>query len=231
MKVKKIIGFLFLGATLNVFGCQDKIIQENNLENKILKEFKIKSSKEDSLKENTIKLDTLDEFYNYNEKDLQKYNSWIDSTLNESKNKNSVIINKSKYKLYLIKNGKIDSEYPIELGPNPYDDKQREGDGCTPEGMYKITWKRDEGQTFFYKAFLINYPNKQDLKKGKTGGMIECHGTGSGKPGNKGGHNWTAGCIGLSNENLDKIFPFLKKGDRITIIKYTNKKLNTKDKE
>ena len=53
---------------------------------------------------NSIKLDSSDNF-----KELIKYNLWIDSTLNESKanNSNSIIVNKERRKLYLVKNGKI----------------------------------------------------------------------------------------------------------------------------
>ena len=60
-------------------------------------------------------------------KNCKKFNSWIDYTLKESKEKNkiSIIINKSDYTLYLIEKGKIYSKYPIELGGNPFDDKQK----------------------------------------------------------------------------------------------------------
>ncbi len=166
---------------------------------------------------NSIKLDSSDNF-----KELIKYNLWIDSTLNESKanNSNSIIVNKERRKLYLVKNGKIDSEYNVDLGFNPYADKQAEGDGCTPEGMYIVEKKLPPGSTNFYKAFLINYPNKEDKAKGKTGGLIEIHGYG-GK-----GYDWTLGCISPSNEDMDKIFPYIEKGDRITIIKRTTKELS-----
>ena len=166
---------------------------------------------------NSINIDSSDNF-----KELTKYNLWVDSTLNESKvnNSNSIIVNKERRKLYLIKNGKIDSEYNVDLGFNPYADKQAEGDGCTPEGMYIVEKKLPPGSTNFYKAFLINYPNKEDKAKGKTGGLIEIHGYG-GK-----GYDWTLGCISPSNEDMDKIFPYIEKGDRITIIKRTTKELS-----
>ena len=166
----------------------------------------------------------LDSRYNYSEKDLEKFNKWVDYTLKESKEKNiiSIIINKSDYALYIIEKGKVEYKYPVELGPNPYDDKKIEGDGCTPEGMYEVSKKLDRGQTNFYKGFLINYPNKEDRKANKTGGLIEIHGEGSGLAGNNEGSNWTFGCVALSNETLDRIFPYIDRNSKITIVKYTD---------
>ena len=172
-------------------------------------------------------LRNLDSRYKFSKEELSKFNYWIDSTLTESaqNNTNSIIIDKSAYALYLIKNGEIDSKYNIELG-KPYSDKEKQGDGCTPEGMYRITWKRDKGQTSFYRAFLLNYPNKEDRAKGKTGGLVEIHGWGSGKPGNKGGHNWTKGCPAILNKDMDTLFIYEEEKDRVTIVRYTDKILD-----
>lgn len=169
-----------------------------------------------------------DSAYKFSEEDLKKFNSLIDSTLNESKreNKNAILINKSEYALYLIKSGELYSKYPIELGENPYDAKQKEGDSCTPEGMYKVSKKLDKEQTTFYRAFLLDYPNAEDRKNKKTGSAIEIHGSGSGSPPKYGGSNWTWGCISLSNDDIDEIFSDITKGNRITIVKYTNKDLD-----
>ena len=172
----------------------------------------------------------LDSSYRYSEKDLEKFNNWVDQTINESKQKNSnaIIINKSDYALYVVKQGKVKYKYPVELGSNPYDDKKIEGDGCTPEGTYKINKKLDKGQTSFYKAFLLDYPNQEDKKKRKTGGMIEIHGSGSGSSVNYGGSNWTFGCIALSDEDIDEIFDYINKDDKIIVIKYTSINLDKK---
>lgn len=171
-----------------------------------------------------------DSSYKFSENDLKKFNGWIDSTLNESKrqNKNAILINKSDYSLYLIKSGKVYSKYPIELGRNPFDAKQREGDLCTPEGLYEVAIKKDENQSVFHRAFLLNYPNANDIKNKKTGSAVEVHGSGSGNPGNNDGSNWTLGCIALSNEDIDEIFPYINKKDRITVVRYTNIDLDEK---
>jgi len=181
---------------------------------------------------------SLDSAYNYSNTDLAKYHSWIDKTIAESKQNDdyALIIDKSQYTLNIIKNGEFHSKYNIELGPNPIDDKKIEGDGCTPEGMYHIVNMKDEGQTRYHKALLINYPNSDDKKKFKhlkdsgqilptdtIGGLIEIHGMGTGYKGNGKGQNWTLGCIALSNADIDEVFDVVSKNSRVTIVKYGTK--------
>lgn len=170
----------------------------------------------------------LDPLYEFNQKDLQKFNSWVDLTLNESKeNKsNSIIINKSAHKLYLIREGQIDSVYDIEIGSRPFLDKEKEGDFKTPEGLYLVKRKLVTPHTRFHKAYLWDYPNKQDRELRKTGSLIEIHGMGSGLSPSEGGFDWTHGCTAMSNEDIDKIFPYINEKDRITSIRYTDKKLS-----
>jgi murein L,D-transpeptidase YafK len=173
--------------------------------------------------------------YNFNQADLEKFNNWIEQTLawSEENSRAALLVDKAAYRIYLVVNGQVHSSYPVELGHNPIDDKTREGDSCTPEGIYRITWKRDIGHTVFHRAFLINYPNSDDrrefqrlLENGEIpsgssiGSHIEVHGSGSGKPGNDGGYNWTLGCVALSSDDIDRIFPYLENGDRITIVRY-----------
>jgi len=177
----------------------------------------------------------LDAAYDFSNEDLKRYLSWIDKTIEESsKNKNyALIIDKSQYTLSIINNGKLHSQYNIELGPNPVDDKRIEGDGCTPEGMYDVVKKKDKGQTQYYRALLINYPNVQDkhefdeLKKTSKilpsdtiGSLIEIHGMGTGHKGKAEGQNWTLGCVAVSNADMDNIFSIANDGARVTIVKY-----------
>ncbi|MGM5482035.1 MAG: L,D-transpeptidase family protein, partial [Nanobdellota archaeon] len=127
--------------------------------------------------------------------------------------------------------------YNIELGLNPFDDKIMEGDKCTPEGKYKVEVVKDRGETKFYKAFLINYPNNEDLARfeklkrsgditnlATPGSLIEIHGRGSGNKGKNKGSNWTWGCIALSNKSINELFQYdINKGTPVTIVKYGTK--------
>src|SRR5512133_3263844 len=57
------------------------------------------------------------------------------------KDKISVIIDKSDYRLYVIESGQILKEYPVVFGRKDNTDKLMQGDKCTPEGMFKIISK------------------------------------------------------------------------------------------
>ena len=166
--------------------------------------------------------------------DSSRYDEWVTETLSATRTNKStaIIVDKAAYRLYLVKSGEVTAAYPVELGFNPIDDKQMEGDGATPEGLYKVVEKRDVGQTRFHRGFLLNFPNtldKEEFAAGKNsgaipadaaiGGMILIHGSGSGKPGNDGGSNWTLGCVALSNADIDSLFPHIKVGARVTIVK------------
>src|SRR4029450_10593334 len=72
-----------------------------------------------------------------------------------------ILVDKPKHKCPLSQSGRIVRTYTIDLG-GPIGDKQRAGDRATPEGMYRVVQKRARGQTTYYKALLINYPNDED---------------------------------------------------------------------
>ncbi len=135
----------------------------------------------------------------------------------------SVIVDKSDGKLYLLSSGKIVKSFHVVFGQNPKGAKQKEGDGKTPEGNYTLDYKNSYSK--FYKSILISYPNKKDLEIAKRlgvnpGGNIMIHGQ-------KNGWswaefvlqhlNWTRGCIALSNENMDKLCQLIKAGTPIKI--------------
>ncbi|MDY0132191.1 MAG: L,D-transpeptidase family protein [Desulforegulaceae bacterium] len=135
----------------------------------------------------------------------------------------SVLVIKSELKLYLIKNENIYKSYHISLGNNPKGHKIKEGDGRTPEGRYILYYKNINSA--FYKSIHISFPNKEDKKKAKEkgfnpGGAIMIHGQK-----NRLGwlyfvskyFNWTQGCIGLSNKNMDEIWTLVDVGTAILI--------------
>ena len=115
---------------------------------------------------------------------------------------NKVLVVKSERKMYLLKDGKTVKTFPIALGPNPVGQKQYEGDGRTPEGIYTLDWQR--WQTPVFHSFHISYPNQQDIERAKSKGLtpgsnIMVHGTSKGIKKKK---DWTNGCIGLSNTDM-----------------------------
>ncbi|HIC91974.1 MAG TPA: murein L,D-transpeptidase [Syntrophaceae bacterium] len=144
----------------------------------------------------------------------------------------SMVIVKSKYRLFFYLDGKYIKTYPIVLGKNPNGPKLYEGDNCTPEGIYRVKAKFDHER--WSKFILLDYPNQEDLmrygmalKRGEIpeknggyasiGGGVGIHGTPS-RALNQAGKNWTSGCISLLNEDINEIFPYVKKGTVVYIL-------------
>lgn len=117
--------------------------------------------------------------------------------------------------LSVYKDGRAVAAWPVELGLDPSAPKRRQGDLRTPEGRYRVSWRRELGQTRFYKALLLDYPNADDRRNGLTGGDIEIHGRGSGRRPGDGGTNWTLGCVALSDRHIDQLFALEAAGKRV----------------
>lgn len=137
----------------------------------------------------------------------------------------AIIVDKIAHRTYVYMMGRLKAEYAADLGPRWLGHKKQKGDGATPEGHYRVTKKKGPGQTQYYKALEIDYPNETDQKnfldaqkKGELprfahiGGLIEIHGDG-GK-----GMNWTAGCVALRNQDMDELFALARIGTRVTIV-------------
>jgi len=136
-----------------------------------------------------------------------------------------ILVDKVAHILYVYQSGKVIRSYDAEFGPNWMAHKERTGDRATPEGNYRITSKKERGSTIYHKALLLDYPNAEDRarfqakkKKGLIsrnagiGSLIEIHGNG-GK-----GFNWTSGCVGLRDRDIDDLYRLVSSGTRVTIV-------------
>jgi murein L,D-transpeptidase YafK len=144
---------------------------------------------------------------------------WGENETPKSFRADRIVVSKSRKKLYLLNDGRIISDYNVSFGFG-FDGgaKERQGDGRTPEGLYKIALKKT--QTSYHRALQVSYPNKNDVAfaaKGgfKPGGDILIHGFPSRPidglvPENvrsiHGVQNWTQGCMGVTNEEIEEIF-------------------------
>lgn len=110
--------------------------------------------------------------------------------------------------------------YPIGLGFAPAGHKQFEGDGRTPEGSYVID--RRNPDSLFHLSIGISYPNEQDrayaAAVGKSAGSdIFIHG------GPRAGidpvdkRDWTAGCISVTDRQIEEIYAMVRDGTPIDI--------------
>lgn len=130
----------------------------------------------------------------------------------------SIQVHKSTRKMYLLHGSEILKQYDVALGGSPVGQKQFEGDGKTPEGAYYITHKNPRSQ--YHLSLGISYPNKRQVEFAqaqgkKPGGDIFIHG-GPPRPVNK--RDWTAGCIAVTDEEIEEIYPMVKPGTVIHIL-------------
>ena len=135
----------------------------------------------------------------------------------------SIVIETSKRTLTLMSGTKTVQTYRVALGEQPVGAKDRQGDHKTPEGIYSVDAKNPTSQ--FHKALHISYPSQADRaiarKLGVSpGGDVEIHGLGA-KWGWIGAKHrltdWTDGCIALTNEEFDEIYPLIKVGTQVEI--------------
>jgi murein L,D-transpeptidase YafK len=134
-----------------------------------------------------------------------------------------IVIEKKKRTLTLMDGARILKTYKVALGGQPVGAKDRLGDHKTPEGIYSVDAKNPNSQ--FYKALHISYPNQADRVNARKlgvnpGGDVEIHGLGA-KWGWIGAKHrltdWTDGCIALTNEEIDEIYPLIKVGAPVEI--------------
>lgn len=136
-----------------------------------------------------------------------------------------ILVDKLAHSCVVYQSGKVIRSFEAELGMNWMGDKQRRGDKATPEGIYRVTQKKEGSRTSFYKALLINFPNQEDLsrvakakkqglipKRTDIGGLIEIHGLG-GK-----GVDWTDGCVALRNSDMDALYRLVSVGTPVVIV-------------
>lgn len=136
----------------------------------------------------------------------------------------SLCVIKEKRALEVFSQGKHIKTYQISLGRNPIGDKQIERDKKTPEGLYTINDKNPNSH--FYRNLGISYPNEQDIAEatnlGKTAGKdIKIHGLGTMRGSLGKLHlwmDWTAGCIAVTNTEIDELYNAVNVGTPILII-------------
>jgi murein L,D-transpeptidase YafK len=134
-----------------------------------------------------------------------------------------IVVNKSEREMVLLREGKVIRQYRIGLGQSPVGPKQRQGDSKTPEGLYAISGRNPASS--YHLALRISYPNDADVERARQagddpGGDIMIHGfpnddAESGKHRRMG--DWTAGCIAVSNEEIEEIWRLVPDGTPIEI--------------
>ncbi|HKP81840.1 MAG TPA: L,D-transpeptidase family protein, partial [Pyrinomonadaceae bacterium] len=81
-----------------------------------------------------------------------------------------IVVYKSARKLELYSDQTLVRTYRVGLGFSPVPDKQREGDGATPEGDFYIFVKNNKSA--YYLSLGVSYPNTEDAARGLRDGLI-----------------------------------------------------------
>ena len=123
-----------------------------------------------------------------------------------------VVVHKGERRLILMHGANIVRSYHVALGLSPVGQKERSGDFRTPEGTYRL--ERRNARSDFFLSIKVSYPNDVDQKRARlrhwnTGGSIMIHGLPNllrHEPEYYQSHDWTDGCIAVSNADMTEIW-------------------------
>jgi murein L,D-transpeptidase YafK len=134
-----------------------------------------------------------------------------------------VVVEKSERRLTLFRGQTSLKSYRVALGRAPVGPKEQEGDQRTPEGIYRIDFHKSDSD--YHLALHISYPEQRDIDRAAAQGVsagsdIMIHGLPNGRGWIGAYHrrsDWTAGCIAVTDQEIEEIFRAVPDGTRIEI--------------
>ena len=132
-----------------------------------------------------------------------------------------VLVDKSDRRLTYYQGGKVVTTVEnIRFGDAPIGHKRQEGDERTPEGLYTIDARNPNSA--YHLSLRIDYPNARDVARAakagvSPGGDIFIHGQPNGYAGPPLPHDWTDGCIAVSNAEIEALWAAIPDGTPIYI--------------
>ena len=149
----------------------------------------------------------------------------LSSSAEETPTVERILVQKSARKMFLQNGDKTVREYTIRLGREPVGAKEREGDNRTPEGNYTIV--SHNPNSAYHLSLRISYPTAEQRAEAEkngysAGGDIMIHGYPNKSPAFlfrfiHAWRDWTAGCIAVSNKEIEEIYNMVKDGTPIRI--------------
>ena len=132
-------------------------------------------------------------------------------------------VSKSARALSVFHHGRRIKTYSVALGRQPVGRKEQEGDMKTPEGLYTIDYRNR--QSDYHLALHISYPDPDDVTRAAIRGVspgcdIMIHGLPNGQGWLGTLHrqkDWTAGCIALTDEEIEELWRITPDGTPIEI--------------
>ena len=148
-----------------------------------------------------------------------------------------IVVRKKDRLLDLYDGPRLIRSYKVVLGFAPTGDKEKEGDGRTPEGEFYLFTKNPKSR--FHLSLGVSYPSKDDARRGLSAGIIsriehdrivaaidrgkappqktalggEIYIHGGGIEG-----DWTLGCIAMKNEDIESLYDAIPVGASIIIV-------------
>lgn len=132
-----------------------------------------------------------------------------------------IVVEKAARRMLVYRDDVLLQTYTVALGFSPNGDKQRQGDGRTPEGVYKINRRNDASA--YHLSLGLDYPRSADRARAAAGGYspggdIMIHGQPNALPDDvalRG--DWTAGCIAITNVEMRELFAAVAIGTPVEI--------------
>ena len=133
-----------------------------------------------------------------------------------------IVVKKQARILEIYHQGKCLKSYKISLGFSPTGQKEREGDGKTPEGLYTICFKNPKSK--YHLSLKIDYPHEHHVASATAKGLsagsdIMIHGQPKSISWSRLGiqQDWTHGCIAVKNDEIEEIYSATSVGTPIDI--------------
>jgi murein L,D-transpeptidase YafK len=134
-----------------------------------------------------------------------------------------LVVDKARRRLTVYVGGRPVRSYRVALGKSPLGPKAAQGDQRTPEGSYRIDYRRPDSA--FHRALHISYPSPGDREAARLagvppGGAIMIHGLRNGWGWLGRLHalrDWTAGCIAVTNQEIEELWRVVPDGTPIEI--------------
>jgi hypothetical protein len=135
-----------------------------------------------------------------------------------------VVVEKSRRRLSLVhREGHVLKTYRVALGRSPVGPKTRDGDGKTPEGMYRVDRRNPHGP--HHLALYVSYPDAEDRERAERlgvppGGNIAIHGLPEGFGFLGPLHrlvDWTQGGIAVTDAEIEEIWRAVPDGAPVDI--------------
>lgn len=132
-----------------------------------------------------------------------------------------ILVEKSARRMTVFRDEAVLKTYQIALGFAPQGAKTVQGDGRTPEGLFRID--RRNAQSKFHLSLGLAYPHASHRAAAErlgqsAGGDIMIHGQPNLLPdGMVMQGDWTAGCIAISNAEMQDLFAAVAIGTTVEI--------------